>query len=128
MSRARPILVVDDHLHIRRLAEAVLSAKGYHVIQACDGREGLELILSQKPVVVITDINMPYIDGRELCERTNGSKADSPFLTVVMTARIESNENAWIHDLQDTMFMEKPFSPMHLLAVVEHYLKEHSDE
>jgi two-component system chemotaxis response regulator CheY len=88
---------------------------------AKNGEEGLNMIHSQQPDVVISDINMPKLDGRSLCEQTNVLKEERPFLTIMITARILPEDENWIKEMQKTCFMEKPFSPSKLLERVDHY-------
>ncbi len=122
MRSDKTILVCDDHVHIRRAIELKLKVAGYRVLTARDGWEGLAIINEHRPDAVITDINMPEVDGRQLCERTRELKAESPFLTVVVTARIVPHEQDWIDQMQDTILMEKPFSPSRLLEEIDSYL------
>ena len=89
---------------------------------ATNGQEGVRMIESQQPDVVITDINMPQLNGRALCEKTNHIKEERPFLTIVITARINAEDKAWTKRLEDTVFMEKPFSPSRIVEVIEEYL------
>ena len=103
------------------MIELKLKSQGYQVIKASDGEEGLELIRAYTPDAVVTDIMMPKLDGRTLCERTNSIKSERPFLTVIMTCRISDDEHNWINMMQDTLFMEKPFSPSRLLECIDHY-------
>ena len=119
----RTVLVIDDDPHIRRIIQLKLKKAGYHVLMARNGEEGLELIRSERPDAVVTDINMPKLDGRTLCRMTDQLKAERPFLTVVMTARISSDEREWVAELTDTQFLEKPFSPARLLATINHYFE-----
>lgn len=88
---------------------------------ACDGKEGYDLIKAERPDAVITDIMMPRMDGKILCEKTNGLKKEWDFLTVIITARISPNEHLWVEQMQDTLFMEKPFSPAKLVEHIDHY-------
>jgi CheY-like chemotaxis protein len=90
---------------------------------AKNGVEGLKLIEAQQPDAVITDIMMPEMDGKTLCHRTNGLKKERPFLTIVVTCRISSEEQQWVNSMQDTLFLEKPFSPSQLLDCVEQYFE-----
>ena len=122
MAENKTVLVVDDESYIRRVLELKLKNKGYHVLSATNGEEGLALIEEQHPEVVITDIMMPKMDGKTLCEKTNGLKQDRPFLTIVVTARINPDEGLWIKQLQDTQLMEKPFSPTKIVEAIERYL------
>jgi CheY-like chemotaxis protein len=114
--------VVDDAAHIRRVIELKLKKQGYQVTLAKNGEDGLNLIQTLQPDVVITDIMMPKMDGKTLCERTNELKKMRPFLTIVMTARISPTERDWIEQMQDTMFIEKPFSLSAILSSIEQYL------
>ena len=121
MRHTKKVLVIDDEPHIQRVIELKLKSQGYQVIKASDGEEGLELIRAYTPDAVVTDIMMPKLDGRTLCERTNSIKSERPFLTVIMTCRISDDEHNWINMMQDTLFMEKPFSPSRLLECIDHY-------
>ena len=121
MRNHKTILVVDDEVPIRRVIELKFSKAGYQVICAADGEAALDLIRSRQPDAVISDIAMPRLDGKALCEMTDGIKQDRPFLTVIVTGRIAPDEQAWIHRMRDTLLMEKPFSPTRLLKVVDDY-------
>lgn len=123
MRNTKTILVVDDEVYIRRAIELKLQTVGYRVITAGNGAEGLSMIHEREPDAVITDITMPAMDGKELCLRSNDIKMRRPFLTVIITARINPQECEWIESMRDTVFMEKPFSPARLLEVVDHYLE-----
>ncbi len=122
MENNKSVLVIDDEAHIRRVIELKFKNQGYRVITATNGEEGLELIKAQEPDVVITDIMMPKLDGKALCERVNELKKERPFLTIVMTCRISPSEEDWINQLQDTVFVEKPFSLSTILKFVDQYL------
>jgi DNA-binding response OmpR family regulator len=67
----KKVLIIDDEPHIRRVIELKLKQRGYQVFEAKDGEEGLELIHTLCPDAVITDIMMPKLDGKALCEQTN---------------------------------------------------------
>ena len=119
----RIVLIIDDEPHILRVLEHAFKERGYHVLKAMDGEEGLNIIKERKPDVVITDIFMPKLDGRALCEQTNALKKEWPFLTVIITCKISACEEKWLCRLQDTVFMEKPFSPSRLLQRIERYFE-----
>ena len=118
----KKVLIVDDEAPIRRVLEFKLKNSGYRVLIAKNGAQGLELIKTQQPDAVITDIMMPEMDGKQLCEQSNGLKKDRPFLTIVVTCRIAQDEQQWINQLQDTLFMGKPFSPARLVECIDQYL------
>ncbi len=121
MARNKVILIVDDEAPIRRVIELKLKNGGYDVLSATDGEEALRIIKNEKPDAVITDINMPKMDGKELCETSDPLKQERPFLTIIMTARIMPDERVWIDKMRDTIFMEKPFSPSRLLESIDRY-------
>jgi len=122
LAKSKKILIIDDEAPIRRVLELKLKSRGYEVIMATDGEEGLNLIKSQEPDVVISDINMPRLDGETLCKMVNPSKKTRSFLTIIMTSRISPDERLWVSEMDDTVFMEKPFSPSKLLECIDHYL------
>lgn len=114
--------MIDDEAHIRRVIELKLKNGGYQVVTARNGEEGLDMIKTQQPDVVISDLNMPKLDGKTLCEQTNNLKKERPFLTIIITARISSDEEDWIKKMDTTLFMEKPFSPSKLLECIDQHV------
>lgn len=123
MAKNKKILIIDDEAYIRRVLELKLKNRGYEVLTAANGEEGFSAIESQQPEVVISDIMMPKLDGKTLCEKTNPIKKKRRFLTIIVTARINPEERDWIAQMQDTIFMEKPFSPNKIVDAIEKYLK-----
>lgn len=121
MDRRKKVLIADDEVPIRRVLELKLKNGGYEVFMAEDGMEALKIIEMEKPDVLITDINMPRMDGKQLCEATNPLKRERTFLTIIMTARIFPDEKQWIKEMQDTLFMEKPFSPSSVMDRIDQY-------
>jgi CheY-like chemotaxis protein len=120
----KKVLVIDDEPHIRRVIELKLKKSGYDVTTASNGVEGLDVINTLQPDVVISDINMPKLDGKTLCEMTDDLKRERPFLTIIITARISPDEENWISKMHYTVFMEKPFSPARLLESVDQYFEK----
>ena len=123
MENNKKVLVIDDDAQIRRVVELKLRNRGYEVLMAMNGQEGLSLIKSQQPDAVVTDIVMPKLDGQALCKQTNHLKKQRPFLTIVMTNRISPDDRNWVKDMQDTELMEKPFSPTRLLGCIDEYFR-----
>jgi DNA-binding response OmpR family regulator len=123
LASPKTVLVIDDDVHIRRVIELKLTRSGYSVLTASNGADGLELVCTRKPDAVITDLNMPILDGEALCKKTNPLKKERSFLTVVMTARIDPDDQNWLSEMQDTRFFEKPFSPTRLVACLDEYFK-----
>jgi two-component system chemotaxis response regulator CheY len=117
------ILTVDDSVAMRQLVSATLSAAGYEVLQAASAQEALR-IAADKPIdLVITDVNMPQMDGIALVRELRSQTAyrDKPLLfltTESMAARKmegrAAGANAW---------MMKPFNADRLIATIERFLK-----
>ncbi len=123
MANPKTILVIDDDAYIVKVIALKLKNNGYTVSTASDGSAGLELIESLKPEVVITDINMPRMDGETLCKMTNPLKKERRFLTIVLSSRLNPDDRRWLEEMEETKFFEKPFSPSQLLACVNEYFK-----
>ena len=113
------VLVIDDDYHIRRVIELKLRNAGYQVLMARNGEEGLQLIKDKQPGVVITDVVMPKMGGRELCIAVNKFKKERDFLTIVVTCSMTFDEKIWVSGMRNTQFMEKPFSLTKLLECID---------
>jgi len=123
LENSKKVLVIDDDAQIRRVVELKLKKRGYDVLTAMNGEEGLQVIESEEPDAVVTDITMPKLDGETLCKQTNHLKQQRPFLTIVMTNRISPDDRHWVKEMQDTQLMEKPFSPTRLLGCIDEYFR-----
>jgi len=119
------ILLCDDEIHILRAAEFKLKKAGYDVQIASDGQEGWEAIQRQKPDMLITDCQMPRMDGLGLVERVrqNPETADLPIF--MLTAKgFELSHDNLAHKWNVMAVIAKPFSPRELLQRVDSVLGE----
>ncbi|MBW1697197.1 MAG: response regulator [Deltaproteobacteria bacterium] len=121
MGNSNKILIIDDEAPIRRVVALKLQKSGYPVITARNGEEGLRIIQDQKPAVVITDINMPKLDGKHLCEKTRALTEGGDILIIILSGQISPDDNRWVKDMKNAEFMPKPFSPSRLLNRIEQY-------
>jgi CheY-like chemotaxis protein len=99
------ILVVDDEQPLRELLVAVFESGGHRTIMARDGRQALEVITSQRPDLVLSDVMMPLMDGAELCRRVKAAAATRDLPVVLMSAIGGSRAAAAGADA----FVAKPF-------------------
>ncbi|MGA1823234.1 MAG: response regulator [bacterium] len=120
----KKILIADDEPCVLRVAKLKLSNAGYEVMTVSNGLKALEMMKSFKPDVLITDINMPKLSGRELCTRTNALNKKKEFLTIVVTSRLKEGDQEWTNSLLNTTFLEKPFSPKEMLKIIKRYFSE----
>jgi len=118
----KTILIIDDDAHIRRILELKCRNAGFNVMSAKNGVQGLDIIKQNHPDIVITDINMPKMDGKELCRLSDPIKQAAPFLTILVTARITPDNEEWVNEMTDTILMEKPFSPSKILETINQYM------
>jgi len=89
MVTGKKVLIIDDDATFRNLVEQVLTQKGYQVLEASSGREGLRLIFDQRPDLVLLDVVMPGIDGWQVCSRIR-EISDTPI--IMITGKHKSEE------------------------------------
>jgi len=113
MGAAVKILVVDDEPPIRKLLRMGLSAHGYEVLEAPNGRTALEL-LAKNPALVILDLGLPDIDGLELLEKIRDALGSLP--VVVLSSRGDEAGKVKALDMGADDYVTKPFGMDELLA------------
>ncbi|MDJ0917702.1 MAG: response regulator [Woeseiaceae bacterium] len=112
------IFIVDDHAPVIRVMRLGLEAAGYEVITAGNGAECLTQLLQDTPDFLVTDIDMPRMNGRELCEAIQQQFPDRRYPIVVLTSRTELEHRDWTSDIDNLLFMEKPVSIQKLLKLI----------
>ena len=112
----RTILLVDDEPHVIRVLRLMLEREGYEVASANDGAEALDKMGARRPDVMVSDIQMAGMDGRELCRTARARYPDELFPIFVMTSMTASSEREWVRELANVDFLEKPLSPRQLIA------------
>jgi two-component system alkaline phosphatase synthesis response regulator PhoP len=122
---SKRILLCDDEPHILRAAEFKFKRSGYDVRCAGDGAEAWRLIQEQIPDVLVTDCQMPELDGLELAARTRANPATAGLPVIMLTAKgyeLSGVENDDRYGLSSVLF--KPFSPRELFERVERLLEK----
>jgi CheY-like chemotaxis protein len=110
------ILIVDDEPHVVRVLKICLEREGYDVQFALEGNQALKLMRISAPDVLITDIYMQGMGGRELCETLAREFPERTLLTLVMTSMTALDARSWVKALSNTELLEKPLSPRILVA------------
>ena len=110
------VLIVDDDEDLRLLARRALARAGHRVLEAEDGADGLELIETRRPDLVVLDLHMPGIDGFEVLRRLRANKTTVPI--IVLTAHGDEKSAQASFELGATDFLAKPFTPPQLDARV----------
>ena len=89
-----PVLVADDDRDVRTMLRTLLELDGHEVMEAKDGEEAWKLCLEAQPAVVVADIQMPGIDGLQLCRKIRESRYSPDIKVIVYTAGMATPEEA----------------------------------
>jgi two-component system alkaline phosphatase synthesis response regulator PhoP len=116
----RKILVVDDDKKIVELVSLYLRRDGYGVLAAYDGREALDLARQKLPDLIVLDLLLPEMDGREVCRML---RAESRVPIIMLTARSTDDDKLAGLDLGADDYITKPFNPRELLARIRAVLR-----
>lgn len=124
MSDPARILVVDDEAHIVHVVTLKLQNAGFEVMTASDGEEGLALATQAKPDLIITDYQMPYLSGLEMCTKLREQDETKTIPALMLTARGFSIPQEQLEQTNIRLVLSKPFSPRDILARVQELLGE----
>jgi two-component system KDP operon response regulator KdpE len=119
------ILVVDDEPQIRRVLRATLSSNGYEVVEAKSGQEVIEMVVTERPELILLDVNMPGMSGLEACNKIRMS-FDGPIIMV--TVRNAERDKIAALDAGADDYIVKPFAIGELLARIRAALKRSNPE
>jgi two-component system KDP operon response regulator KdpE len=117
---AATILIVDDEPQIRRVMLTTLTSHGYTVVEAASGEEALEKLRSERPDLIILDVNMPGISGIETCAEIRTS-SDVPI--IMLTIRNSERDKVQALDAGADDYVVKPFGVQELMARIRAALR-----
>ncbi|MFN2150740.1 MAG: response regulator transcription factor [Anaerolineales bacterium] len=121
----KKIVYVEDELEMIDLVKLILSRKGYEVIGAAGGREGLDTIREVIPDLVLLDLMMPDIEGWDVYQQMRAEEATRNIPVIVVTAKAQNIDKVLgLHIAKVNDYISKPFSPQDLVASVERVLAE----
>ena len=115
------VLVVDDSITVRRVTQRLLKREGYRVALANDGLQALERLQEEKPSVVLSDIEMPRMDGFDLARNIRGDAHLRDLPIIMITSRIASKHREHAMELGVDHYLGKPYSEDELLGLVRSY-------
>lgn len=119
---AKCILIVDDSPSLRQVVKITLTGAGYDVLEAGDGLEALDVLRAHKVNLVISDVNMPRMDGLSLLKAIK-EKAEWKFMPVIMlTTESEAEKKKQGQEGGARAWVVKPFQPPQMLAAVSKLL------
>ena len=117
------ILVVEDDPEFRSLTQTWLQSAGYEVITAEHGQEGLRRVFSSRPNLVLLDVNMPKLDGWEVCKRIR-EMSEIPVMMMTVNNQIDDRLRGFNNGADD--YIAKPVDFQELLARVKSILRRTS--
>ena len=114
------ILIIEDDKNIRESLEDLLQLSGYQVSTAINGKEGFDVILEDKPDLVLCDVNMPELDGFELLGAINQRlKNEIPPVFLFLTAKVNKEDIRHGLSLGADDYILKPFDPSNVLEIIK---------
>lgn len=117
----KKILIADDEPYVARVLKLVLQKEGYEVSCVNNGRQALESYRESRPDIIVTDVKMPHMTGRELVETIRSAENDDEMPIVVMTSTLESENRDWVCGVGSVTFVGKPVSPRELVRIINDY-------
>lgn len=120
---SRKIVYIEDEQEMIDLIRLILVRKGYEVIGASGGREGLDLIRKLLPDVVLLDLMMPDMDGWDVYQQIKADETTRQIPVIVVTAKAQSIDKVLgLHIAKVEDYISKPFSPQELVNSLERVL------
>jgi len=117
------IVVCDDEAYARRVLQMKLERAGFEVLLACDGQEALELVRTQAPRFLVTDLLMPRMDGLELCAALQTAGHLPALRVLVVTSSNDRAQRARLTAFPGVVVADKPVSPSQVCAWVRAQLQ-----
>jgi two-component system, chemotaxis family, chemotaxis protein CheY len=116
---AKTILIVDDSASLRQVVSIALRGAGYDVIEACDGRDALATLTGQKVHLMISDVNMPNMDGISFVKAVKQLPAYKFTPVVMLTTESQEEKKREGQAAGAKAWVVKPFRPEQMLVVVQ---------
>jgi len=120
----RKALVVDDEFHIVQVVSIKLKNNGFDVVTAENGSDGYELASQTLPDIIVSDHQMPIMNGVEMIEKLRQNPETAHIPVIMLTARGFAIEDEQKEQLRVSACLSKPFSPREVLATIEDVLKQ----
>jgi two-component system response regulator VicR len=120
METKRRVVYIEDEPEMIDLVRLILNRRGYEIIGANGGREGLDLVRAQTPDLVLLDLMMPDMDGWDVYQQMKADEHTQNIPVIVVTAKAQSIDKVLgLHIAKVDDYISKPFSPQELVDSVE---------
>ena len=120
------VLSIDDDRDTLQLIERLLTGTGYDVITAASGPDGLQIARSSDPDLILLDVNMPEMDGYEVCEKLQENKQTASIPVVFVTGTADEQDKARAFTLGAVDYLLKPVQKKDLLSIVSAHIETHA--
>lgn len=117
------ILIIDDSIFFRKQISTILEECDYDVVIAADGESGLEMVMSEKPDLVLLDIAMPGMDGFEVCRILRDSESNNLMPIIMLTSRDDMDDKLVGLELGADDYITKPFNSRELISRIRNTLR-----
>ncbi len=118
------ILVVEDEPMNMKLVSDLLLAQGYKVLEAYDGKQGVDIAIAEKPDLILMDIMMPVMDGYAATKSIKNNQATKEIPIIALTAHAMSHDKEKVLQSGADDYMSKPIDIRELLIMINKYLSE----
>jgi len=124
----KKIVYIEDEQEMIDLVRLILGRKGYEVIGANGGREGLRIIRELLPELVLLDLMMPDVDGWDVYQRLKSDETTRSIPVIVITAKAQNIDKVLgLHIAKVDDYIAKPFTPQELLDSVQDIISKHHE-
>ncbi len=120
------ILVIDDDENLRDTIAMLLEREGFRVVQAADGKAGLDQALVAKPDLLLVDLRLPIVSGMDVCKRLRSSGVETPI--IVLSALADELDKVLLLEIGADDYVVKPFGTRELLARIRAVLRRSGSE
>lgn len=123
MGRKNKLLIADDNERIHGLLTNFLSSDQFDIIHAYDGKETLRLVEDQQPDLIVLDIMMPFIDGRDICKKLKSEPETKNIKIIMLTGKIEQHDRIVGFEVGADEYITKPCSIDYLARKIKALLE-----
>ncbi|WP_332670997.1 hybrid sensor histidine kinase/response regulator [Aromatoleum sp.] len=121
IDRAPTVMVVDDSLTVRKITGRLLEREGYRVVTAKDGVDALERLIETVPDVILSDIEMPRMDGFDLLRNIRADERLNGIPVVMITSRLADKHRQYAEKIGASHYLGKPYEETELLGLLRQY-------
>jgi CheY-like chemotaxis protein len=118
------MLVIEDNANNMKLITFILEKKGYGTIKAENGLKGIKLAVTEKPVFILLDIQLPDLDGYEVLKRIRNSEADSNIQIITVTSYAMTGDRKKVLEAGFNGYIEKPIDPFKIINQIKEIIGE----